>query len=54
MPFSSKRQQRFLEAHPEKVGGREKLHEWESATDFESLPEKSSKKLSDRVKERKN
>ena len=40
MPFKSKAQQRFLEAHPEKVGGRRKLKEWEQATDFKSLPEK--------------
>lgn len=42
MPFASKAQQRFLEAHPEKVGGREKLKEWEGATNFSSLPEKKS------------
>jgi len=40
MPFQSKAQQRFLEAHPEKVGGRAKLREWESATNFKKLPEK--------------
>ena len=40
MPFKSIAQQRFLEAHPEKVGGKEKLHEWESATNFSSLPKK--------------
>jgi len=40
MPFKSKAQQRFLEAHPEKVGGRGKLKEWEQATDFKKLPEK--------------
>lgn len=40
MPFKSKRQQRFLYAHPEKVGGKEKLQEWSDATDFKSLPEK--------------
>lgn len=40
MPFKSRAQQRFLEAHPEKVGGRGKLKEWEQATDFSSLPEK--------------
>ena len=42
MPFQSKAQQRFLEAHPEKVGGKGKLKEWESATDFKSLPERKS------------
>jgi hypothetical protein len=39
LPFESKAQQRFLEAHPEKVGGRAKLKEWEGATDFSHLPE---------------
>ena len=52
MPFVSKLQQRFLEAHPEKVGGREKLHEWEQATDFSRLPEK--KGLARRMQERMN
>lgn len=40
MPFQSKAQQRFLEAHPDKVGGRAKLKEWEQATDFKKLPAK--------------
>lgn len=40
MPFQSKAQQRFLYAHPEKVGGKSKLAEWSSATDFKKLPEK--------------
>lgn len=44
MPFKSKRQQRFLHAHPEKVGGEEKLKEWDEATDFTHLPETVSKK----------
>jgi hypothetical protein len=39
-PFASKAQQRFLYSHPEKVGGKEKLKEWSSATDFANLPEK--------------
>lgn len=39
MPFKSKKQQRFLEAHPDKVGGKAKLKEWESKTDFKHLPE---------------
>jgi hypothetical protein len=43
MPFQSVAQQRFLEAHPDKVGGRAKLKEWESATDFSSLPKKKGK-----------
>lgn len=38
MPFKSKAQQRFLEAHPEKLKG--KIGEWESSTDFKHLPEK--------------
>jgi len=40
MPFKSKAQQRFLEAHPDKVGGRGKLKEWEQATNFSNLPER--------------
>lgn len=40
MPFRSKAQQRFLEAHPDKVGGKGKLKEWESATNFKTLPNK--------------
>jgi hypothetical protein len=38
MPFKSKSQQRFLEAHPEKLKG--KIKEWEQATNFKTLPEK--------------
>jgi hypothetical protein len=41
MPFKSVAQQHFLEANPDKVGGREKLKEWEQATDFKSLPRKA-------------
>lgn len=44
MPFESKAQQRFLYAHPDKVGGKAKLAEWSSATDFKKLPEKKSGK----------
>ncbi len=44
MPFQSKAQQRFLEANPDKIGGRSKLREWEQATDFKSLPEKKKKR----------
>jgi len=40
MPFASKAQQRFLYAHPDKVGGKDKLAEWSAATDFSKLPEK--------------
>jgi hypothetical protein len=43
MPFASKAQQRFLYANPEKVGGKKKLAEWSSATDFKTLPEKKKK-----------
>jgi hypothetical protein len=39
VPFASKAQQRFLHAHPEKVGGEGKLKEWDAATDFTHLPE---------------
>ena len=44
MPFDSKAQQRFLHAHPEKVGGEAKLKEWDRATDFSNLPERKKKK----------
>lgn len=44
MPFASKAQQRFLEAHPEKVGGRGKLKEWEQSTNFSSLPDRKKRK----------
>lgn len=44
MPFRSKAQQRFLHAHPEKVGGKAKLKEWDAATDFSSLPERKKRK----------
>lgn len=43
MPFKSKAQQRFLYAHPEKVGGKKALKEWSDSTDFKSLPEKKKK-----------
>lgn len=43
MPFASKAQQRFLYSHPEKVGGKAKLAEWSSATNFKTLPEKKKK-----------
>ena len=51
MPFKSKAQQRFLHAHPEKVGGEAKLKEWDDSTDFSTLPNrkgslrKSAKKV---------
>jgi len=43
MPFESAAQQRFLHAHPEKVGGEAKLAEWDRATDFSKLPERKKK-----------
>jgi hypothetical protein len=43
MPFESKAQWHFLEAHPEKVGGRDKLKEWEGATNFTQLPTRKKK-----------
>lgn len=54
MPFKSKAQQRFLYAHPEKVGGKEKLKEWDQATDFSSLPEKRRKFASGMRKAKRN
>jgi hypothetical protein len=50
MPFQSKAQQRFLYAHPEKVGGKAKLAEWSSATNFNKLPEKKGNKSSSWMK----
>ena len=44
MPFRSKKQQRYLAAHPEKIGGWSKFHEWASETNFKKLPEKAKKK----------
>jgi hypothetical protein len=46
MPFESKAQWHFLEAHPEKVGGRDKLKEWEGATNFTQLPTRKKKFVS--------
>lgn len=43
MPFVSKKQQKFAHANPEKFGGEEGLKEWDSATDFSSLPERKKK-----------
>ena len=40
MPFESKAQQRYADAHPEKFGGKEGLKEWSSATDFSKIPER--------------
>lgn len=52
MPFKSKAQQRFLYAHPEKIGGKKALKEWSAATDFKSLPEHKDKKRTQRVSHR--
>lgn len=41
-PFASMAQARFLHAHPEKVGGKSKLAEWDKATDFKHLPKKKA------------
>lgn len=43
-PFASIAQARFLHAHPEKVGGEGALKEWDSATNFKSIPKKAKKK----------
>ena len=48
MPFKSRSQQKYLEAHPEKLG-QAKLKEFENATaaqpgGFAALPEKAPKK----------
>jgi hypothetical protein len=46
VPFESQAQQRYLYAHPEKVGGKEKLSEWAKETDFSHLPKRKKKKKS--------
>lgn len=43
-PFASIAQQRYLHAHPEKVGGKTALDEWDAATDFKKLPKRAKKK----------
>ena len=53
MPFTSKAQQRYLHAHPEKVGGEAALKEWDNATDFSHLPERKDKKFSYAKKKKK-
>jgi hypothetical protein len=52
LPFASKAQQRFLYAHPEKVGGKEKLKEWSAATNFSKIPQHVGKpsKMADAFK----
>ncbi len=48
MPFKSAKQQRFLAAHPDKIGGWGKFMEWAHATNFKKLPEKAPKKKEDK------
>lgn len=43
-PFASIAQQKFLHAHPEKVGGKNALEEWDKSTDFKKLPKRAKKK----------
>jgi hypothetical protein len=43
MPFVSQAQAAFLEHHPEKIGGKEKLKEWENATRGKHLPFRAQK-----------
>lgn len=44
MPFQSKAQMKYLAAHPEKIGGWSKFHEWAKATpSIKQLPEKKKK-----------
>lgn len=43
MPFKSKAQERFLAAHPEKIGGWSQFEEWARATDQKKLPKKVKK-----------
>lgn len=44
MPFASKKQAAFAHANPSKFGGEGKLKEWDAATDFKSLPERTGVK----------
>ncbi len=43
MPFKSKKQERFLAAHPEKIGGWSAFEEWAGHTNQKTLPEKAPK-----------
>jgi hypothetical protein len=54
LPFKSAAQQRFLEANPDKIGGADKLKEWESETDYANLPEHvpSKRKVKSKPKSR--
>lgn len=42
IPYESKKQQRYLHAHPD-ILGKEGLKEWDTATNFKKLPEKKKK-----------
>lgn len=46
MPFVSKKQAAFAHANPDKFGGQAGLKEWDSATNFGTLPEKKKKRKS--------
>ncbi len=41
MPFRSRAQAAYLEHHPEKIGGKAALEEWEEATKGHHLPERA-------------
>lgn len=41
--FKSKAQAAYLMAHPERIGGEEKLKEWARKTDFSRLPDRVGK-----------
>ena len=40
MPFKSQAQAAFLIHHPEKIGGKAALKEWEKATEGKHLPKR--------------
>ena len=42
MPFRSQAQAAFLEHHPEKIGGKAALAEWENATKGKKLPKRAT------------
>lgn len=44
MPFVSIAQAGYLKHHPEKIGGKAAVKEWEDSTDFSKLPHYSSGK----------
>ena len=48
MPYTSKAQQAFFHANPDKVGGAAEVHKWDQATKhkkggFKSLPKRKKK-----------